>query len=127
MKLFKNNKGFTLLEVLIAVAIIAILVSTGLLYLGKPIDESKVTAMQSEIAVLEMGIQSYKRDNPNVVINDIADLESSALIQTLIDNGYVSRKPVPHIVGKKFSYKKDSNGFQHVFYDYDDTRTLAVY
>ena len=122
-----NKKAFTLFEIVLAIALIASVVGVSMFYTTKPIDESKVANIQSEIAILEMGIQAYKRDNPSVTINDISDLENSALVETLIEYNYISRKPIPHIVGKKFEYKKDSNGFSHVFYEFDSNRTIAVY
>ena len=122
-----NKKAFTLFEIVLAITLIASVVGVSMFYTTKPIDESKVAKIQSEVAILEMGIQAYKRDNPSVTINDISDLESSALVETLIANNYISRKPIPHIAGKKFEYKKDANGFSHVFYEFDSNRTIAVY
>jgi len=58
-----NNKGFTLLEVLVAIAIIAILATiVGVNVANRP-GEARITAATAQIRTFQSALQIYKMDN----------------------------------------------------------------
>jgi len=57
------KKGFTLIELIIAIALLAILVTAAIMFFGgRASDEAKITKLQSTINSVENAIQKYKAD-----------------------------------------------------------------
>ncbi len=78
-----NRKGFTLVEVVIALAIVAFMVGLGIqLFIGS-IDESKVVKAQAEASTLELAMVQYNIDHPKEQLTtiDIDKLVAANLLQ----------------------------------------------
>jgi len=58
-----NNRGFTLLEIIVVVAIIAILASYIAPKIAGRVDDARISKAKSDIRVLESSLELYKLDN----------------------------------------------------------------
>ena len=59
----KKKKGFTLLELLVVLAILAILIAIAIpVYKGQK-EKAAITAHNANVRVLETAVESYKQDN----------------------------------------------------------------
>ena len=80
-KLFKNSKGFTLLELLVVVLIIGILAAVALPQYRKSVEKTRASEALMNIQVMEQAVKSYTlaRGNPTERTNwiDLADIELS--------------------------------------------------
>lgn len=59
----KNNRGFTLLEIIVVVAIIAILAAYIAPKVAGRVDDARISKAKSDIRVLESSLELYKLDN----------------------------------------------------------------
>ncbi|MCU7847102.1 MAG: type II secretion system protein GspG [Candidatus Thiodiazotropha sp. (ex Lucinoma kastoroae)] len=59
---FKHKLGFSLLELLLAMAVLGILVSIAVPYYGKYINDSKAQKAMQEMRQIEIILQSFKLD-----------------------------------------------------------------
>lgn len=64
LETIKRNKGFTLIEVLLAVAILSVVVSICVPAVGQLISEGKVAQAQAHSRVLESAKDAYKLTHP---------------------------------------------------------------
>jgi len=63
MNTVRNNRGFTLLEIIVVVAIIAILASYIAPKVAGRVDDARISKAKSDIRVLESSLELYKLDN----------------------------------------------------------------
>ena len=63
MKNMRNNRGFTLLEIIVVVAIIAILAAYIAPKVAGRVDDARIAKAKSDIRVLESSLELYKLDN----------------------------------------------------------------
>ena len=63
MKKVRSNKGFTLLEIIVVVAIIAILAAYIAPKVAGRVDDARISKAKSDIRVLESSLELYKLDN----------------------------------------------------------------
>jgi len=63
MKQVSNSKGFTLLEIIVVVAIIAILAAYIAPKVAGRVDDARISKAKSDIRVLESSLELYKLDN----------------------------------------------------------------
>jgi general secretion pathway protein G len=63
MKKLRNNQGFTLLEIIVVVAIIAILAAYIAPKVAGRVDDARISKAKSDIRVLESSLELYKLDN----------------------------------------------------------------
>ena len=63
MKKVRSNQGFTLLEIIVVVAIIAILASYIAPKVAGRVDDARISKAKSDIRVLESSLELYKLDN----------------------------------------------------------------
>lgn len=73
-KYFGNDKGFTMIEMMVVLIIIAVLIGGGIrFYLGY-VERAKVTKAKSEIMTMQAALDSYYAENvPNEYPDDPAD------------------------------------------------------
>jgi general secretion pathway protein G len=63
MNRVRKNRGFTLLEIIVVVAIIAILASYIAPKVAGRVDDARISKAKSDIRVLESSLELYKLDN----------------------------------------------------------------
>ena len=63
MKKLSTNQGFTLLEIIVVVAIIAILAAYIAPKVAGRVDDARISKAKSDIRVLESSLELYKLDN----------------------------------------------------------------
>ena len=63
MKHLRNTRGFTLLEIIVVVAIIAILAAYIAPKVAGRVDDARISKAKSDIRVLESSLELYKLDN----------------------------------------------------------------
>jgi general secretion pathway protein G len=78
-----SSGGFTLMELLIVIAIIAILASLVLAAAGSVQKKGARSRTEAEIAALGAALESYKADNGDYPSNSLAN-NSAALVTTLM-------------------------------------------
>jgi general secretion pathway protein G len=64
---WRSNKrsGFTLIEIMLVIAIIALLVGTVIVNIGPQRKKAYITQAQNQISAYKMALQSYSLDNGN--------------------------------------------------------------
>ncbi|MBS5359905.1 type II secretion system protein [Finegoldia magna] len=70
----KKKKGFTLLELLVVLAILAILIAIAIPVYKNQKEKAAITAHNANVRVLETALESYRQDNNGELPKDIDDL-----------------------------------------------------
>ena len=116
--LAENKKGFSLIELMIVVVIIAILAAIGMSSGATYVDESKVTKAEAEAATVQIALSQYNIDNPTAKITNTTQLRQHiASNGVLVTKGYLQRSP--YFNGKDgCNYNLKSNGLSGANLDY---------
>ena len=80
----KKNKGFTLIEMVVVMAIIAVLIAIAVPQVLRLINKSKVTADLSSAKAIATQIQQYMADGANVNLTD-QQISSDPNLQSYIE------------------------------------------
>lgn len=82
----RNKKGFSLLEILVAVAVVSIISVLGVQTYTKHIKSAKLVEAKAEAAVLELAMSQYNISHPTAKLStiDVATLSSSGLLQSAL-------------------------------------------
>lgn len=96
MKNMRNNRGFTLLEIIVVVAIIAILASYIAPKVAGRVDDARISKAKSDIRVLESSLELYKLDNFLYPSNDqgleaLVNKPSGENTRNWRDGGYIKK------------------------------------
>ena len=86
MKMKQKKNGFTLVEIMIVVAIIALLAAIAVPSFMSARTKSMQASCQNNLRLLDGAMQQYALDNSNVV--------ATALTQLVGTNGYIKDTPV---------------------------------
>ena len=120
MKNMRNNRGFTLLEIIVVVAIIAILASYIAPKVAGRVDDARISKAKSDIRVLESSLELYKLDNFLYPSNDqgleaLVNKPSGENARNWRDGGYI-KKLTKDPWGNEYRYVyPGSNGEFDVF------------
>ena len=107
----KNRKGFSLIGMVIAIAVASILIGVGIASTGTYVDESKVVKAKAEVSVMEIAISSYNIDYPKAKIE--SGQISDATISLLKSKGYIQKTPAfMNAEGCSYSFQKINNSTQ---------------
>ncbi|MBF0522716.1 MAG: type II secretion system protein GspG [Candidatus Omnitrophica bacterium] len=104
-----NKKGFTILEIIVVVSVIAILLGVALPRLKGMQEEAKITQVKSELKTLQAAVEAYKIHQgsyPNV--DNPPDWETSYLITAtpkIIDSELLD----PFTQGAEYRYVNHGN------------------
>jgi len=85
-KVFKRTEGFTLIEIMIVVAIIGILSAIVGPQLFRQIDRADVAAAKNQISNFEVALQSYNLENKNYP-------DAGEGLQALLRDGHIKKIP----------------------------------
>lgn len=103
MKMQKSEKGFTLIEVVVVVAMLGIISAMIIPAFGRMMAKAKLTADVTTIQTLQNQIDIYHLDSSMSTLELKASKEvSSKVLQQLVDAGYLDSKS---LIGKKDNYK----------------------
>ena len=83
--ILKDNRGFTLLELMIVVAIIAIMAGFAVTRFTGILDNTKVTAVKTDFKTYEFAIEAYYMKNSQYPSIDQG-------LQVLVDEGFIQKK-----------------------------------
>ena len=79
-KTTKSAKGFTLIEILVAIAILAMLAAGGWQAKGWLDNKQLVTTATTQIGQLELAMNAYRADNGDVLPHGKGDAMSAAIL-----------------------------------------------
>ena len=110
MKKLRNNQGFTLLEIIVVVAIIAILAAYIAPKVAGRVDDARISKAKSDIRVLESSLELYKLDNfvyPSSAqgLDALVNKPSGEATKNWRDGGYI----------KKLNKDPWGNQYQYVY------------
>ena len=110
MKRNHRNSGFTLLEIIVVVAIIAILAAYIAPKVAGRVDDARLSKAKSDIRVLESSLELYKLDNfvyPSTAqgLNALVNKPSGEGTKNWRDGGYI----------KKLNKDPWGNDYQYAF------------
>lgn len=77
----KKKKGFTLLELLVVLAILAILIAIAIPVYKNQKEKAAITAHNANVRVLETAVESYKQDNNGNLPGSVEELAKSGYIK----------------------------------------------
>jgi len=90
-----NNKGFTLVEILAVIVIIALLIGIGVPGVMKISERMKIRAFNTKINLIEKAGELWGQDNKSLLQNETCEVDSKTLscykitIQNLILEDYL--------------------------------------
>ena len=82
----KNNKGFTLVELIIVIVIIGILVAVAMANMGKNTDDSKIARAKSDIRLVAGALDRYYADTGDNSLKDNLDNFCSDKLTKQVDS-----------------------------------------
>lgn len=89
---FFNQKGFTLMELLVTVILVAVLASYSVYYYNNTIDEGKLHAAKGKLAALGGALERFKLENHRYIgCSGAIELTSSNIVGTCDVSNFDSR------------------------------------
>ena len=96
MNKVRSNQGFTLLEIIVVVAIIAILAAYIAPKVAGRVDDARISKAKSDIRVLESSLELYKLDNfvypsPDQGLDALVNRPSGENARNWREGGYIKK------------------------------------
>jgi prepilin-type N-terminal cleavage/methylation domain-containing protein len=100
------HKGFTLIEILVVLSLIAILAAVFLLQVSPMLDKTNKTADAASLIILDSATDLYKNFSNGVSSGDVFDGFTTDLerLTALLEEGYIDKIPVPNVENSSFSW-----------------------
>lgn len=89
----KTKNGFTLIEVLVASTIIAVLAAVGMVSYAQATKKSRNTKRKADLAQVQAALEMYRTDNAAYPIATDIDIASGTLVTELKNKGYIADIP----------------------------------
>lgn len=112
----KNNKGFTLIEILVVIGIIGLLMVFLVPNLFGVRDRAKETAVKSVMHSVQLAVEAYNMENGSYPVGKNIDV-SSLCKNYLMVGGYIAKVPSNPFTGKEY---QDSDMAGKIVYTYND-------
>ena len=110
MKVMRKHPGFTLLELLIVIAIIGILASLAAVSYSSAQRRARDSQRQSDLKAIQNAMEQYYTDNDG---NYLADCEDIGIVVDSSDNLYLPNGlPIDPKTGENYPDTCDSNGYR---------------
>ncbi|NMA85864.1 MAG: type II secretion system protein [Tissierellia bacterium] len=94
-KIKEKNEGFTLVEILVVIAILGVLTAVAVPRLSRSKLTSQVTAHNVNIRILKSAATMYLADNPNIVENTVlTDGDNKIEFEKYLDGEKIPTTPV---------------------------------
>ena len=127
----KNKKGFTLVELLSTIVILAILLSASVFAITKFVGKSKVESMEAQRRAFVMAGKSYAQDHSNVLPNSIG--EKKDIYANVIKTAKYLKDDLTNADGKSCMrdsfirvYKYDETGYTYTAYIFCEGDTVPT-
>ncbi|MBP7331750.1 MAG: type II secretion system protein GspG [Firmicutes bacterium] len=113
-RLLRNEKGFTMVEMMVVMVIIAVLVAGGIKFYQGYIEKAKITKAKAQISTMQAALDIYYAENGAYPCGDEleADMLNAGLVVRETDEGneeYAFDMSDPW--GKSYLYKSTENSF----------------
>lgn len=100
--------GFSLVELVIVLAILAVLAALLFLSYMKYVAKSKAVADAASLDTLNSATAAYRQEGPVPDLFQVRGTGDDALMQLLVDGGYIGAKAEPQETGMAFLWNFDS-------------------
>ena len=119
--MFHGKKGFTLIEMMIVIVVIAILVGMLLPSFRGTQDEASEQRAKSELRTLATAIESYYIHNSNTLPANLTAMTSASprIVSTIPDDPFRSGS-------NDYTYAVDANGVYYVVFSYGRDRAADL-
>jgi type IV pilus assembly protein PilA len=87
----KNNKGFTLVELMAVIVILAIIVSIAVPSSIAISNKIKTKMYNTKVDMIIDAAKLYGQDNSSVVSSENNPCQNPVTVKTLMDNGYIKK------------------------------------
>jgi len=122
-RLFHSQKGFTLIELMITLAIISILSTLLIPKFSNIQNKAKETHLKSTIHTLQLAIESYQLSKGNYP----QSTQISTLINTLITNSELPQIPINPFTGQPSTDNDTSGKIQYTYNSETNKYSLSAY
>ena len=100
--------GYTLVELVIVIAILAALAAVGFAFYAKYASKSKAVADAASLDALNSATAAYRQEEPVPDLFQVRGTGDDALMQLLVNFGYIGAKAEPQETGMAFLWNFDS-------------------